>query len=91
MSQTTTDQTAPTSRFEPGAAGFTVVLSMAMAGTALAVDTMLPAFADIRTAMDLEPDSTAVAALVSTFLIGQGIGLLPARLLADRYGRRPVM
>lgn len=64
---------------------------MAMAGTALAVDTMLPAFADIRTAMDLEPDSTAVAALVSTFLIGQGIGLLPARLLADRYGRRPVM
>lgn len=91
MSQTTTDQTTPTSRFEPGAAGFTVVLSMAMAGTALTIDTMLPAFADIRTAMDLEPDSTAVAALVSTFLIGQGIGLLPAGLLADRYGRRPVM
>jgi DHA1 family bicyclomycin/chloramphenicol resistance-like MFS transporter len=75
----------------PGTAGFTVVLSMAMAGTALAIDTMLPAFPEIRGALGLEADSTAVAGLVTAFLIGQGVGLLPAGLLADRFGRRPVM
>jgi len=75
----------------PGTAGFTFVLSMAMAGTALAIDTMLPAFPEIRAALDLEADSTAVAGLVTAFLIGQGIGLIPAGLLADRFGRRPVL
>ncbi len=84
-------QAAERRAFEPGTAGFTFVLSMAMAGTALAIDTMLPAFPEIRAALDLDADSTAVAGLVSTFLIGQGLGLLPAGLLADRYGRRPVM
>jgi DHA1 family bicyclomycin/chloramphenicol resistance-like MFS transporter len=64
---------------------------MAMAGTALAIDTMLPAFPEIRAALGLESDSTAVAGLVTAFLIGQGIGLLPAGLLADRFGRRPVL
>ncbi len=93
MTQTTLAATPPQSHrtLTPGSAGFTVVLSMAMAGTALAIDTMLPAFPEIRAALDLEPDSTAVAGLVTAFLIGQGLGLLPAGLLADRFGRRPVM
>lgn len=93
MEQLTGEEAAPVSRraLTPGTIGFTFVLSMAMAGTALAIDTMLPAFPEIRAALDLEPDSTAVAGLVTAFLIGQGLGLLPAGLLADRYGRRPVM
>ncbi len=82
---------SPRKPLVPGTAGFTFVLSMAMAGTALAIDTMLPAFPEIREALDLEPDSTAVAGLVTAFLMGQGLGLLPAGYLADRFGRRPVM
>lgn len=76
---------------DPGSPGFIFVLSMAMAGTALAIDTMLPAFPEIRDALNLDADSTAVAGLVTAFLIGQGLGLIPAGLLADRFGRRPVM
>lgn len=93
MRQVTGEETSTPSRrsLTPGTIGFTFVLSMAMAGTALAIDTMLPAFPEIRAALDLEPDSTAVAGLVTAFLIGQGLGLLPAGLLADRFGRRPVM
>lgn len=75
----------------PGSAGFTLVLSMAMASTALAIDTVLPAFPEIRDAMGLSADSTDVAALVTTFLLGQGLGLVPAGVLADRFGRRPVL
>ena len=93
MEKVTSEEAAPAFRpaLMPGTIGFTFVLSMAMAGTALAIDTMLPAFPEIRAALDLEPDSTAVAGLVTAFLVGQGLGLLPAGLLADRYGRRPVM
>jgi DHA1 family bicyclomycin/chloramphenicol resistance-like MFS transporter len=75
----------------PGSAGFTLVLSMAMAGTALAIDTVLPAFPEIRDATGLPSDSTQVAALVTTFLLGQGLGLVPAGVLADRFGRRPIL
>ncbi len=60
---------------------------MAMAATALAIDTMLPAFPEIREGLGLAPDSTAVAGLVTAFLLGQGLGLIPAGLLADRFGR----
>lgn len=64
---------------------------MAMASTALSIDSVLPAFGDIREAFGLAPDSTAVAGLITAFIIGNAIGLLPAGLLADRYGRRPVL
>ena len=77
--------------FQPGTAGFTITISMATALTALAIDTVLPAFPDIRSAMDLPADSTQVATLVTIFLLGQGLGVLPAGLLADRFGRRPVL
>lgn len=75
----------------PGSAWFTFVLAMGMAITALGVDTVLPAFPDIREAMDLDAESTKVAGLVTFFLMGSSAGLLPAGLLADRFGRRPVM
>lgn len=69
---------------------FTFVLAMGMAVTALGIDSVLPAFPDIRRAMGLSADSTEVAGLVTFFLIGSSAGLLPAGLLADRYGRRSV-
>ena len=63
---------------------------MGMAVTALGIDSVLPAFPDIREAMGLSADSTEVAGLITFFLIGSSAGLLPAGLLADRYGRRSV-
>jgi DHA1 family bicyclomycin/chloramphenicol resistance-like MFS transporter len=80
-----------TTSFAAGSAAFTVVLSMAIAVTALAIDSLLPAFPEIREHLGLASDSTAVAGLVTAFLVGNGLGLVPAGLLADRFGRRQVM
>ena len=62
-----------------------------MACTALAIDTALPAFPEIRSALGLADDATSVTAIISSFFIGSSLGLLPAGLLADRFGRRRVM
>lgn len=62
-----------------------------MAVTALAIDSVLPAFPEIRAAFDLADDATSVTAIISAFFIGSSLGLLPAGLLSDRFGRRPVM
>ncbi len=75
----------------PGSVGFTLVMSLAMGMTALAIDSMLPAFGAIRDDLGLEPDATDVAVLVTAFMVGFGLGQLPAGLLADRFGRRPVL
>ena len=89
---TTTDlSTSPGRRtIRIGSRTFTFVLAMGMAVTALGIDSVLPAFPDIREAMGLPADSTEVAGLVTFFLIGSSAGLLPAGLLADRYGRRAI-
>jgi DHA1 family bicyclomycin/chloramphenicol resistance-like MFS transporter len=75
----------------PGSRGFVLVLAMCMAVTALAVDTALPAFGDIRRSLGLSEDATSVTRLITYFLLGNAIGLLPAGLLSDRFGRKPVM
>lgn len=87
------DLTVPTSPrlIEPGTRLFTVVLSAAMAMTALGVDTLLPAFDEIRAEFGLASDATDVAALVTAFIVGFGVGQFPWGLLADRYGRRQVL
>lgn len=62
-----------------------------MAVTALAIDSVLPAFPELRTAFDLADDATSVTGVITAFFIGSSLGLLPAGLLADRFGRRRVM
>lgn len=59
--------------------------------TALGIDTLLPAFDDIRAEFGLASDATSVAGLVTAFIVGFGLGQFPAGLLADRFGRRPVL
>lgn len=59
--------------------------------TALGVDTMLPAFDEIRAEYGLAGDATQVTGLITAFIVGFGIGQLPAGILADRFGRRPVL
>ena len=90
---TATDLTSPPGRrqIRVGSRMFTFVLAMGMAVTALGIDSVLPAFPEIRAAMGLDEDATEVAGLITFFLIGSSAGLLPAGLLADRYGRRAVM
>ena len=56
---------------------FTFVLAMGMAVTALGIDSVLPAFPEIREAMGLDEDATGVAGLITFFLI-ESAGLLPA-------------
>jgi MFS transporter, DHA1 family, multidrug resistance protein len=75
----------------PGSTEFTFLLALAMATSALSIDSLLPALDDIRTAFDLGEESTKTAALITMFLLGNGLALLPAGLLADRYGRRRVL
>lgn len=75
----------------PGTRGFTVLLSAAMAMTALGIDTLLPAFDEIRAEFGLASDATEVARLVTAFIVGFGLGQFPAGLLADRFGRRAVL
>lgn len=70
---------------------FAAMLAATMAMTALAIDVMLPAFGDIRAEMGLAPDSSAVSGLVTAFFLGLAVAQIPAGLLADRYGRKPVL
>lgn len=78
-------------RFAPGTPAFTIVLSLSVALSALAIDTLLPAFGKIREAFGYGPGSTTVTGLVTAFTLGLGLGQIPAGLLADRFGRRPVL
>lgn len=87
----TTDQSPARARLLPGSRGFILTLAMCMAVTALAIDTALPAFPDIRDDFGLAEGATDVTRLITYFLLGNSLGLLPAGLLADRFGRRAVM
>lgn len=78
-------------RLVPGSRGFIIVLAACMAVTALAIDAALPAFPEIRTSFGLVDGATSVTGIITFFFIGSSLGLLPAGILADRFGRRPVM
>ncbi len=69
-------------------AEFVAVTALLTAMGALAIDTILPAFRDIRAHLGLGADSTRVSLLVTAYLVGMGLGQIPAGILADRFGRR---
>lgn len=64
---------------------------MIMALAALGIDLVLPAFADIREHFGLAPDSTAVAQVVTMFLLGMALAQFFYGPLADRFGRKPIL
>lgn len=68
-----------------------VLLAVLMSMVALAVDIMLPAFADIRGEFGLAPDSTEAAGIITAFFIGLAVTQLVFGLAADRFGRRPML
>lgn len=62
-----------------------------MALTAMAIDLMLPAFADIREDFGLAPDSNETGQIITVFFLGLAIAHLFYGPLADRFGRKPVL
>ena len=74
-----------------GSKEFIALLAMSMALAALGIDLMLPAFAAIRADLGLGPQSTAVAGLVTTYLLGLAAGQLVYGPVADRYGRKTTL
>lgn len=69
---------------------FVVVIASIMALNPLAMDMMLPALPDIASAFHIVAANRPQAVL-STFLIGFGVGQFAMGPLSDRFGRRPVL
>jgi MFS transporter, DHA1 family, multidrug resistance protein len=73
-----------------GFSEFVVVIASIMALNPLAMDMMLPALPNIASAFHITIANRPQAVL-STFLIGFGVGQFVMGPLSDRFGRRPVL
>jgi DHA1 family bicyclomycin/chloramphenicol resistance-like MFS transporter len=71
-------------------AEFIVLSACTMALTALGIDIMLPAFAQVRVHFGLGPESTATARIISFFFMGQ-IAQIIFGVLSDRFGRLSIL
>ncbi|MBI1225286.1 MAG: MFS transporter [Bacteroidetes bacterium] len=69
---------------------FIALSACTMALTALGIDIMLPAFAEIRHTFGLPSNSTATANIVSYFFMGQ-VAQIVFGILSDRYGRLAIL
>src|SRR5580700_3167674 len=79
------------SRHRPmGFPEFVLVIASIMALNPLAMDMMLPALPNIASAFHIT-DANEPQAVLSTFLIGFGIGQFVMGPLSDRFGRRAVL
>lgn len=78
----------PTARLSQGE--FIALMAMLVATVAFSIDAMLPALPEI--ARELTPDAPNAAQLILTsFVLGIGIGTLVMGPLSDSFGRRRVM
>jgi DHA1 family bicyclomycin/chloramphenicol resistance-like MFS transporter len=73
-----------------GFAEFVAIIAAIMALNPLAMDMMLPALTNIGSALHIG-EGNRLQAVLSTFLLGFGVGQLVMGPLSDRFGRRPVM
>lgn len=85
-------QTAPSPVTAPrmGPTEFIAMIAVLFATIAFSIDAMLPALPQI--AAELSPDAPNAAQLILTsFVLGMGIGTLFAGPLSDAFGRKPVI
>ncbi|MEZ5409063.1 MAG: MFS transporter [Acidimicrobiales bacterium] len=91
MESTAANSLAPP-RIEParelGQRELIAMLGMATAAAALGIDTMLPAFGDMRADLGLAADSAAIGNIITFYFAGMAVGQLFWGPLADRFGRR---
>lgn len=66
-------------------------MALLMSIAALGVDLMLPAMGAIRESFGMSPDSTAVAGLVTAYILGLAASQLVYGILSDRFGRKPLL
>ena len=71
-------------------AEFIVLSAFTMMLTALGIDIMLPAFAELREHFGLQPESTAPAQIIAFFFMGQ-IAQIFFGTLSDRFGRLSIL
>jgi len=69
---------------------FIALSASTMMLTALGIDIMLPAFAELRLHLGLSADSTAPSQIISFFFLGQVVQVLFGAL-SDRYGRLAIL
>src|SRR6201996_1334583 len=69
---------------------FVFIIASIMALNPLAMDMMLPALPDIRSAFHIA-DPNHPQMVLSTFLFGFGLGQFVMGPLSDRFGRRPIL
>ena len=70
---------------------FILLMAFVSALSALAIDMLLPAFADMREAFGLSSDATDLSLTITLFFVGSGVGQLFYGPLADAIGRKPVL
>ncbi|WMT77300.1 multidrug effflux MFS transporter [Bradyrhizobium sp. Ash2021] len=91
MSEINADAWVSSSGHRPmGFPEFVVIIASIMALNPLAMDMMLPALPDIASAFHITIANRPQMVL-STFLIGFGVGQFVIGPLSDRFGRRPVL
>lgn len=79
------------SRKQAGRREFIGLIAACIAMTALGIDTVLPAFDEIRASFGLAPGSTGVSWVITAYFLGLAFGQLFYGPLSDRRGRKPVL
>lgn len=89
MALTDPDLAAPaTTKGEATGREFILLVTALMATTALGIDLMLPAFADMRQSFGMSADSTQVTWIVTAYFLGMAVGPWLYGPASDRFGRR---